>query len=68
MFGNSKAASEKVGKRIANQAFRSATRVKMSQESYDTLPIDLNEVYNVWSMEKDGKNYWAGAQRKDMRK
>lgn len=31
-------------------------------------PTNMNEIRNIWSMSKDGKNYWAAAPQKLMRK
>lgn len=31
-------------------------------------PIDMNEIRNVWAMDKDGKSYWVDAPEKSMRK
>ena len=31
-------------------------------------PIDMNEIRNVWAMDKDGKSYWGDAPEKSMRK
>jgi hypothetical protein len=60
--------SEKKDKRMANRIFRRKTRCFLKIDVENTLPIDLNEVYNVYNMEKDGKHYWADAPDKAMRK
>ena len=61
IFGNSGNVSEKQDKRIANRCLRS--RVRCGE-----LNLTLREVSNPWDFAKDGKNYWANATEKDMRK
>jgi len=49
--------SEKKDKQIANGKFRKRSKQKLHEEDLDGLPYDLDEVYNKWSMAKDGKTY-----------
>jgi len=49
--------SEKQDKKIANGKFRKKSKQALHQFQLDRLPYDLDEVYNVWEMSKDGK-YW----------
>jgi len=51
--------SDKIGKRIANRKFRCRERTMMSSNRMNQLPFKMNEVYNVWSMPKDGKFYFG---------
>ena len=39
-----------------------------AEKTETTYPINMNEVRNVWSMDKDGKSYWMDAPEKAMRK
>ena len=78
IFGNA-GKSEKKDKRINNRMFRRIESKKNNEilktedleekelESLD-LPIDMDEVRNVWAMKKDGKTYWKNASEKHMRK
>jgi hypothetical protein len=49
--------SEKQDKKIANARFRKKERQALQQYRIDNIPHDLNDVSNVWSMSKDGKQY-----------
>lgn len=49
--------SEKKDKKIANGKFRKKSKQKLQQGKIEDLPYVLNEVYNEWSMAKDGKIY-----------
>jgi len=60
IFGNA-GHSEKQDKRLANRMFRRMEKVKIAMEKFEELPLDMNEVMNVWSMSKDGKGYWLDA-------
>ena len=53
--------SEKKDKRFANRMFRRKEKVKIAMEQYEKLPIDMDEIMNVWAMSKDGKGYWKEA-------
>ena len=53
--------SEKKDKRLANRKFRRLERKKIKTDDFESIPTDLDEVSNVWSMNKDGKGYWADA-------
>lgn len=50
--------SEKKDKRFANRGFRRLTKSKIAVGDFDTLPIFMSEIMNVWAMSKDGKHYW----------
>jgi len=56
IMGNA-SGSEKEDKRIANGKFRKKSKQKLHEHELDGLPYDLDEVYNKWSMAKDGKSY-----------
>lgn len=60
--------SEKKDKRFANRMFRRKQKAAIQVGELDKLPTDVEEVYPIWSMSKDGKEYWPDAQEKDMRK
>lgn len=60
--------TEKQDKRLANRAFRRKTRVKLKTEEDPILPVDLDEVSDLWTMSKDGKFFWNDAPEKSMRK
>lgn len=65
--GWSKAESEKRDKQIANQKFRKKSKQKLHQHMLDDLPYDLNEVYDQFSMAKDGKQYLSEESQEDGR-
>jgi hypothetical protein len=68
IFGMTLAKSEKEDKRHCNRALRRKVKSQLSTGDYET-PMPLpNEVVNIWSMDKDGKQYWPDAEEKDMRK
>jgi hypothetical protein len=67
IFGMTKADSEKQDKRLANRAMRRIIKQSDFLNEDLILPI-MDEVRNIWSMDKDGKHYWADATKKDMRK
>lgn len=65
IFGNG-GNSEKKDKRLCNRMLRNKVRMRLHEEDYDS-PMPLpNEVFNIWSMSKDGKHYWKDATDKDM--
>lgn len=51
--------SEKKDKRINNRMFRRRTNQMITVGRYDDIPYDMNEVRNLWDMNKDGKS-WVG--------
>lgn len=57
--GNAISVSDKKGKQIANRKFRCAERTLINSSRFDDLPINMNQVYNVWSLPKDGKRYFG---------
>lgn len=58
--------SDKISKRKANRTHRHLTRMEVSKESA-TISL-LREVSDVWGFQKDGKQYYARATWRDMRK
>ena len=67
IFGNA-GYSEKKDKRLCNRMLRKKVREKLHKEEYDAeFPLP-NDVFNIWSMGKDGKHYWRDAADEDMRK
>lgn len=58
--------SEKYDKRLANRRLR--RRLNEVPPDDDAIIPDIKEVSDVWSMNKDGKQYWKDAKPKDMRK
>ena len=58
IFGNA-GGSEKKDKRAANRMFRRREKIKIAMKQFESLPVYVREVMNVWSMSKDGKSYWA---------
>lgn len=55
IFGHGGASSEKHDKRLANRAVRRNNKTPTE----DSIPVDKREVSDVWTMNKDGKYYWA---------
>jgi len=55
---------------IVSELFK--TGIFWFEQDYDiietTYKIDMNEVRSIWSMSKDGKEYWLDAPKKYMRK
>jgi hypothetical protein len=67
IFGNA-GGSEKKDKQRCNRILRKKVREKLHKEDYDAeFPLP-NEVFNIWSMAKDGKHYWKSATPRDMLK
>ena len=54
--------SERQDKKIWHQRWRTRVRIQLTStapEDFDTIfPISENEVSNIWSMGKDGKQYF----------
>lgn len=65
-FGITTAQSEKQDKRLANRRFRRQATLAVLAEREP--PHRIEETSNVYSFAKDGRQYWAKAQPKDMRK
>lgn len=57
IIGNTCKNSEKWDKCKANRKFRKTTKQALKKENLNLLPYQMNEIYNVWSMAKDGKHY-----------
>jgi len=51
--------SDKPGKHLANKKFRRIEKAKLKNGKYYDLPVRVREVFNVWSMPKDGKGYFG---------
>jgi len=66
IFGFTTAKSEKQDKRKWNRRFRKVCK-KLIQLETET-PVKLAGVTNIWDGAKDGRYYWKGATKKDMRK
>jgi hypothetical protein len=66
IFGMTKAESEKKDKRLANRRLRKAIS-NMDLLETEIVPT-IEDVSNVWSFDKDGRQYWHNATKKDMRK
>lgn len=70
--GITTAVSEKQDKRLANRKLRSKTRsmlnVAVKADSSGVLLPSIREVSNVWSFDKDGKQWLDRPTSKDMRK
>jgi hypothetical protein len=64
--GITTAESEKDNKRKANRIFRRATRVQLKKG--DSQFVSIKEVSNVWSFDKDGKQFLKNATQRDLRK
>jgi hypothetical protein len=66
IFGITYADSEKQNKRRWNRTFRKVCKhlLKKGIEA----PKRISAVTEVWDGNKDGKRYWRGAVKKDMRK
>ncbi|RYY37035.1 MAG: hypothetical protein EOP46_04160 [Sphingobacteriaceae bacterium] len=65
IFGNTTASTEKADKRRWNRVFR---RVNKKLIELKKEPVKIEVIANVWSGDKDGKQYWRGYSKKDMRK
>jgi hypothetical protein len=68
IFGWSKATSEKKDKTFHHRKMRRRINMQLHKEEFDTpFPTD-EEVSDVWTWNKDGKQYWPGATKRDMQK
>lgn len=66
IFGFTTAKSEKQDKRKWNRRFRKVCKKLIQLET--EAPVKLAGVTNIWDGAKDGRHYWKGATKKDMRK
>ncbi|MFD1770647.1 hypothetical protein [Sphingobacterium suaedae] len=66
IFGITSAETEKQDKRLWNRKFRKVCK-KLILKNKET-PVKVNAVTNVWDGAKDGKKYYLGTTKKDMRK
>ena len=64
--GITSAKTEKSNKRKANRKFRRLTKVQIKKG--DTQLVSIKEVSNVWSFDKDGKQFLQKPTKKDFRK
>lgn len=51
--------SDKPGKQLSNRMFRRREKNCITTWRLNRLPYSMNQVYNVWSMPKDGKFYFG---------
>jgi len=77
IIGHTTAESEKYDKRLANRCLRRSSRqaLRASQDGSGALPVEgvldlplLREVSNVYSFDKDGKQWLDDPDPKDLRK
>jgi len=66
VFGIAKCRSERWDKKIWHSRFRAKVRTLLA--SGKEADVDIKEVSDPYSMNKDGKDYWPKATEKDMRK
>lgn len=70
--GHTTAVSEKQDKRLANRRFRRTVRQQLGcvgiAVDADGVITDIRAVSNVWSFDKDGKQYLDDPDPKDLRK
>lgn len=66
IFGITTAETEKQDKRRWNRTFRKVSKklIRLEKEA----PVKIHSVTNVWDGAKDGKQYYRGATKRDMRK
>ena len=64
--GITTAETEKENKRTANRKFRRVTKAKVKKGD-DELPL-TKELSNVWSFDKDGKQFLKKPTKEDLRK
>jgi hypothetical protein len=66
IFGHTTAETEKQDKRRWNRVFRKVSKnlIRLEKEA----PVKIQGVTSVWDGEKDGKQYYHRASKKDMRK
>ena len=74
IFGNTTAESEKKCKKLFHRKYRALERhliTKIEQEIIDPDDVSFyneEETFNVYGMEKDGKQYFQNSLESDMRK
>ena len=66
IVGYTKKESEKRDKTIANKRCRRLVKVRIAKRS-EVLPL-IREVSNIYQFDKDGKHYYAGMTKLEMRK
>ena len=66
IVGYTKKESEKRDKTIANKRYRRLVKVRIAKRS-ELLPL-IREVSNIYQFDKDGKHYYAGMTKLEMRK
>ncbi len=66
IVGYTKKESEKRDKTIANKRYRRLVKVRIAKRS-EVLPL-IREVSNIYQFDKDGKHYYAGMTKLEMRK
>jgi len=64
--GITTAETEKENKRLANRKFRRVTKLQVKKGSDE--PSLTRELSNVWSFDKDGKQFLKKPTKKDLRK
>ena len=64
--GYTKKETEKRDKTIANKRYRRLVKVRIAKRS-EILPL-IREVSNIYQFDKDGKHYYAGMTKLEMRK
>jgi hypothetical protein len=66
IVGYTKKESEKRDKTIANKRYRRLVKVRIAKRS-EVLPL-IREISNIYQFDKDGKHYYAGMTKIEMRK
>ena len=66
IVGYTKKETEKRDKTIANKRYRRLVKVRIAKRS-EILPL-IREVSNFYQFDKDGKHYYAGMTKLEMRK
>lgn len=66
VIGTAKCRSERWDKKIWHSKFRAKIHTLLA--SGKEADVDIKEVSDPWSMNKDGKNYWPDITAKYMRK
>ena len=65
--GITTAETEKGNKRKANRKFRRVTKTRLKKND-DELPKTIKAMSDVWSFDKDGKQFLRTPTKKDLRK
>jgi hypothetical protein len=66
IVGYTKKETEKRDKTIANKRYRRLVKGRIAKRS-EVLPL-IREVSNIYQFDKDGKHYYAGMTKLEMRK